>query len=148
METDYQWGEIPPPTTALQSLIDSCGFTYINPLISELYPLENVRGEFGTRNYSCYITTEEVFVDLNKDGLFPMNATELFTFCKSRNWVGQWLMALGSEAQFGGTTRYVGVYKDGEEFRTSLGWKAQKWHDCYSFGYVLPPERIEPAEKR
>lgn len=130
-------------TPTLEALIEACKFDYINENIPKLFKTEPIRGELGVKSFGKYMTSEEVLADFKKEGLQPMNATELFKWTSENKDFGKdfgkdgwkYVVALGSEDAFDGERRVCFADFGGAERGAGLRWFGEGWYDGAFFGF-------------
>ena len=119
----------------LEQLIKSLNFYYVNSNIENSFEYEKSRGEVELINFNKNISSEEVLIELDKQGLIPANLTELLEFAKNKPkeaFNSDYLVAaLGSVADVGGRRQVPYLDGWGGERGLRLGWFDGDWDgDC------------------
>lgn len=135
--------------TTLESLLKKGDYSYVNENIQKLFKTEPIRGELGVKCFNKVMSSEEVIAEFQKEGLRPMNATELFYWASQNKDFGKdgwkYVVALGSEVTFGGKRRVCDADFYGAERKAYLRWFDSDWDGGAFFGFFRESSDIKAS---
>lgn len=111
----------------LHAVIAACNLDWVNPNIEKHFTLEPVRKERKAFHFGCNISSDEAERHMKAEGWNPANLAELIAYAKDE-WNGKdWVVALGSSAQFDGLCHVPILCRHSAERDLNLYWRGRVW---------------------